>query len=61
MNSNALLIRAFKTFVQAFAASLALNINNVQNISAGKAVVIGAIAAGISGLMNLIIQPVEAK
>lgn len=56
MNSNALLIRAFKTFVQSALATWALT-----NFGFGKAALIGAAAAGISALMNLFIQPTEAK
>jgi hypothetical protein len=61
MNSNALIIRALKTFVQAFASVLAVSAATVVDIETGKAVLIGAVAAGISALMNLFIQPVEAK
>ena len=56
MNGNALLFRAFKTFVQTFLATWA-----VTNFDFGQAAVIGAIAAGISAVMNLFIQPTEAK
>lgn len=56
MNSNALVVRAFKTFVQAAGATWALT-----NFDFGKAALIGAAAAGISALMNLFIQPTEAK
>lgn len=56
MNSNALLVRAFKTFVQAFLAAWALT-----SYDFGQAALVGAAAGGISALMNLFIQPVEAK
>lgn len=56
MNGNALLVRAFKTFVQTFLATWALT-----NFDFGQASLIGAAAAGISALMNLFIQPTEAK
>lgn len=56
MNSNALLVRAFKTFVQAALAAWALT-----SFDFGKAALVGAVAAGLSALMNLFIQPVEAK
>lgn len=56
MNSNALLVRAFKTFVQAFLAAWALT-----SFDFGQAAVVGGLAAGISAVMNLFIQPVEAK
>lgn len=56
MNANALLIRAFKTFIQGFLAAWVLTGNSVE-----KNALIGAVAAGISALMNLFIQPTEAK
>lgn len=56
MNSNALFVRAFKTFVQAGLATWA-----VTNFDFTTGAIVGAIAAGISALMNLFIQPVEAK
>ena len=56
MNGNALLIRALKTFVQAFLAAWALT-----NFDFSQAALVGAAAAGISALMNLLIQPTEAK
>lgn len=56
MNSNAILVRAFKTFVQTALATWALT-----NFDFGKAALIGAAAAGISAVMNLFIQPLEAK
>ena len=59
--SNVLLVRAFKTFVQAFLAVLAVSAVTVVNLSTGKAVLIGAVSAGVSAVMNLFIQPTEAK
>lgn len=56
MNGNALVIRALKTFVQGFLAAWALS-----NFDFAQAAVVGAAAAGISALMNLFIQPTEAK
>lgn len=61
VNINALLVRALKTFLQAFLAALALGIVTTTNISALKALVVGAIAAGVSAVMNLFIAPTEAK
>lgn len=61
MNANVLLVRALKTFVQAFASVLAVSATTVVNIETGKAVLIGAVAAGISAVMNLFLQPTEAK
>ena len=56
MNANAILIRAFKTFVQTFLAAWA-----VTNFDFTQGAIIGAAAAGVSALMNLFIQPQEAK
>lgn len=59
--ANVLIIRALKTFIQAFLASVSVGIVTTTNISAVRALIVGAIAAGISAVMNLVIQPTEAK
>lgn len=56
MNGNALFIRALKTFVQAGLAGWA-----VTGFDFTSGAIVGAIAAGVSALMNLFIQPTEAK
>lgn len=61
VNLEALVVRAFKTFIQAFLAALSLGIVSTTNISAIKALIVGAIAAGVSAVMNLLIAPQEAK
>lgn len=61
ISANVLLVRAFKTFAQAFLAALSLGIVTTTSVSAVKSLVVGAIAAGISAAMNLVIQPTEAK
>lgn len=58
---QAILVRALKTFVQAFLAVLAANAVNVVNYSTAKALVVSAFAAGISALINAFIKPQEAK
>ena len=55
MNGNALIVRAFKTFVQAGLAAWA-----VTSFDFGNAAIVGAIAAGVSAVMNLFIKPTEA-
>ncbi len=55
MNGNALFVRAFKTFVQAGLATWA-----VTGFDFTTGAIVGAIAAGISALMNLFIKPTEA-
>lgn len=56
MNGNALVVRAFKTFVQGALAALVLTGGELT-----QAALVGALAAGISAVMNLFIQPTEAK
>lgn len=51
---NALALRALKTFFQAGLAAWAVTGYNFE-----KGAVVGAIAAGVSALMNLFIQPAE--
>lgn len=58
---NVLFVRALKTFVQAFLAAVSLGVVSTTDVSAIKALIVGAIAAGISAVMNLLIQPTEAK
>jgi hypothetical protein len=68
---QALLVRAFKTFVQAFLSVFLVGITpiltNITSVgysgakAALVALVTGAIAAGISALMNAFLKPVEAK
>lgn len=55
MNSNALFIRAFKTFVQAGLATW-----GVTGFDFTTGALVGAAAAGLSALMNLFIKPTEA-
>lgn len=61
VNINALVVRALKTFLQAFLAALALGIVTTTDIPALKALIVGAIAAGVSAVMNLFLAPKEAK
>lgn len=68
---QALVTRAFKTFVQAFLAVFIVGLTPIiQGITnagwsgskaALVALVTGAIAAGISAVMNAFIKPIEAK
>lgn len=61
VNLEALVVRALKTFLQAFVAAVSLGVVSTTNISAIKALIVGAIAAGISAVMNLLLAPQEAK
>lgn len=58
---QAIIVRALKTFVQAFLAFLAAGIVNVTSGNAGKALVVGAFAAAVSAVINVFIQPTEAR
>lgn len=57
LNSD-ILRRAIKTFIQGFLASLVVSINTSTGIDEKmlKSALIGALAGGISALMNFIIQ-----
>lgn len=57
----ALIVRALKTFIQAALAFAVAGLASVTTLSAGKALVIAAIAAGLSAVTNVFIKPVEAK
>lgn len=61
MSINVILVRALKTFLQAFLAAVSVGIVTTTDIAAVRALIVGAIAAGISAAMNLFIQPTEAK
>ena len=49
-------IRALKTFVQAFLATLAVGVTTVSDVNGAKALVIGAVAAAISAAWNTIVK-----
>lgn len=53
-----IVIRAFKTFIQAFIAVISISVatTDLTNKEALKALIIGAIASGISALMNYILN-----
>ena len=58
-----ILIRAIKTFIQGFLASLAISINGVSNVDEKlvKSALIGAVAGGISAVMNYVIKLLESE
>ncbi len=58
-----ILIRAFKTFIQGFLATLIvlLKESDLSDMSILKSVLIGALAGGISAIMNLIIKALEKE
>lgn len=53
-----ILIRALKTFIQGFLGALAITLPNSDLMSEGvlKSLLIGALAGGISAVMNMIIN-----
>ena len=55
---NNIIERAYKTFLQVFLASLIMSLNNVTRVDETllKSALLGAIASGLSALMNLIIK-----
>lgn len=53
-----ILIRAFKTFIQGFLGALVITLptTDLTNYELVKSILIGAVAGGISAVMNLIIN-----
>lgn len=53
-----ILIRAGKTFIQGFLGALAITLPNsdFSNMQVVKSLLIGAVAGGISAVMNLVIN-----
>ena len=60
-NLKDVLIRAFKTFIQGFLATLIVLIKETDLTDENllKSVLIGALAGGISAVMNLILKSLE--
>ena len=54
---NDIIIRALKTFIQGFLGALVVTLPNsdLTNVTVLKSLLIGAISAGISAVMNLIL------
>ena len=53
-----ILIRMIKTFIQGFLATLVVSTQS-GNVEITKSIVIGALAGGISAVMNLLIKLLE--
>jgi hypothetical protein len=63
MNRNKIkdiLVRCAKTFVQGFLATLVVSVQSGQ-VEISKPILIGALAGGISALMNFIIKLLEKE
>ena len=58
-----ILIRAGKTFIQGFLGALAVTLPNSDfgNMQVVKSLLIGAVAGGVSAVMNLIINLLNNK
>ena len=54
--NNDIVIRALKTFVQAFLASVAVGVATVQDVPTAKAVLVAGVAAGISAVWNFVVS-----
>lgn len=64
VDPKVLLVRSSKTFIQGFLASLGVQLaatNLPGSTAAWRALLVAAVAAGISAVMNVIIKPQEAK
>lgn len=57
------LVRALKTFIQGFLGALAITLpsTDLTNTAVLKSVLIGALAGGISAVMNLILNWLNSK
>ena len=62
-NLKDILIRAFKTFIQGFLGALAVTLPNADITSTEvlKSLLIGALAGGISAVMNFVIKAWESS
>lgn len=61
VNTQAILVRAAKTFIQGFLAVFATGLVTVVDRVTLKALLVGAFGAGLSALMNVFIGVQEAK
>ena len=55
-----ILIRMIKTFIQGFLATMVVSTQS-GNVEITKSIVIGALAGGISAVMNLILKMLESN
>lgn len=55
LKNNDILVRAVKTFVQAFLATVAVGVTNVTSIDSAQALAIAGVAAGISAVWNFVL------
>lgn len=62
-NIKDVMVRALKTFIQGFLGALAITLpsTDLTNTAVLKSVLIGALAGGISAVMNLILNWLNSK
>lgn len=56
-----ILIRAGKTFLQAFFSVLSLGVAGVVDVDTAKSLLVAAVAAGVSAVMNVLRDIIGAK
>jgi len=61
MDYRTLLVRGVKTFLQAFLAYLGAGVAGVIDTNTLKALLVAAIAAGISAVMNVVLKPTGTR
>jgi len=54
--SNDIIVRALKTFVQAFLATVAVGVVGVNSIETAQALAIAGVAAGVSAVWNFVVK-----
>ena len=53
--TNDVVVRALKTFVQTFLATVAVGATSVTDVATGKALLVGAVAAALSAVWNFVL------
>lgn len=63
MNLKEIFIRCIKTFIQGFLGALAVTLpsSDLQDVAIIKSILIGALAGGISAVMNTIVSILDNK
>lgn len=56
ISSNELATRALHTFLQAFVAALLVSLASVHDLNTAKAVILAAVAAGLSAAKTAVLQ-----
>lgn len=61
MNYKDIAIRATRTFIQAFLATLSVQVVSIKDWQTARPVLVGAIAAGVSAIWNSLDQIIKNK